>query len=214
VDLASSVSHGGLSRKEMLPFIPKGATTILDVGCSRGLFGALLRQADPSRKLVGIEPELGPAEEASAHYDEVICGLFPDDLPSGRLFDCIVFNDVIEHTVDPWRMLRRTAAYLAPDGCLVASIPNIRYYIVVRDLLLRGRFEYADWGILDRTHLRFFTRSSIGQLFPDCGYTIDQLTPINPVKLRRAALLDLVGLGDMRYQQFAVVARPDGTPAA
>jgi SAM-dependent methyltransferase len=196
----------------MLPFIPAGASTVLDIGCSRGLFGAQLRQADPSRKLVGIEPKLAAAEEAAAHYDEVICGLFPDDMPDGRQFDCIVCNDVIEHTVDPWRMLRAAAPFLSPDGRLVASIPNLRYYIVVRDLALRGRFEYADWGILDRTHLRFFTRSSVERLFPDCGYEIEQLTPINPIKLRRAALLDVVGWRDMRYQQFAVVAR--ATPAA
>ena len=133
--------------------------------------------------------------------------MFPDDMPADATFDCIVFNDVIEHVVDPWTMLRKAERHLAPDGLIVASIPNIRYYIVVRDLLLRGRWEYADWGVLDRTHLRFFTRESISRLFPDCGYTIEQLTPINPIKLRRAALLTTRWFRDLRYQQFAVVAR-------
>lgn len=207
VTLPSSVKHGGLDRHEMVPFIPSVARSVLDVGCSQGRFGALLRDADPGRKLVGIEPDPEAVKEAAHHYDEVICGLFPDDMPAESAFDCIVFNDVIEHVVDPWTMLRKAERHLTADGRIVASIPNIRYYIVVRDLLLRGRWEYADWGILDRTHLRFFTRESINRLFPECGYVIDQLTPINPIKLRRAALLTTKWFRDMRYQQFAVVAK-------
>jgi SAM-dependent methyltransferase len=209
--LAASVRHGGLDRHEMVPFIPAPATSVLDVGCSRGRFGALLRQAAPDRRIVGIEPDSQAVTEAARHYDEVICGIFPDDMPVDATFDCIVFNDVIEHVVDPWTMLRNAARHLAPDGRIVASIPNIRYYIVVRDLLLRGRWQYADWGVLDRTHLRFFTRESIEQLFPDCGYAVEQLTPINPIKLRRAALLTTKRFRDMRYQQFAVVARQADT---
>jgi SAM-dependent methyltransferase len=191
----------------MIPFIPIAARSVLDVGCSRGRFGALLRNADPGRNLVGIEPDPEAVKEAAHNYDEVICGLFPEDMPAGSTFDCIVFNDVIEHVVDPWTLLRKAERHLTPAGRIVASIPNIRYYIVVRDLLLRGRWEYADWGILDRTHLRFFTRESINRLFPECGYIIDQLTPINPIQLRRAALLTTKWFRDMRYQQFAVVAK-------
>jgi SAM-dependent methyltransferase len=191
----------------MISFIPSAARSVLDVGCSRGRFGALLRNADPGRNLVGIEPDPEAVKEAAHNYDEVICGLFPEDMPAGSTFDCIVFNDVIEHVVDPWTLLRKAERHLTPGGRIVASIPNIRYYIVVRDLLLRGRWEYADWGILDRTHLRFFTRESINRLFPECGYIIDQLTPINPIKLRRAALLTTKWFRDMRYQQFAVVAK-------
>ena len=200
------VRHGGLSRREMLPFIPAGVSTILDVGCSRGLFGAELRRADPAWKLYGIEADPVTAREAEAHYDRVTCGYFPDDLDVGETFDCIVFNDVLEHVVDPWATLDRAREHLATGGHVVASIPNVRHVIVVRDLLLRGRWDYADWGVLDRTHLRFFTRSSIEALFASAGMEIERLTPINPIGLRRASLL--VGrFRDMRFTQFAVVAR-------
>jgi hypothetical protein len=83
--------------------------------------------------------------------------------------------------------------------------------MVVRDLLWRGRWDYADWGVLDRTHLRFFTRKSIEDLFATCGYVIESLTPINPNRLRRAALI-AGRFRDMRFQQFAVVASHRSTP--
>ena len=208
------VRHGGLPRHEMVPFIPKGAVRVLDVGCSRGRFGITLHEADPTRRLFGIEPDPDAVAEAEAGaaYEQVVCGSFPEDLPGGQTFDCIVFNDVLEHVVDPWTTLARSTEFLAPGGRIVASIPNIRHYIVVRDLLLRGRWEYADWGVLDRTHLRFFTRSSIEELFASADLAIETLAPINPITVRRAALL--VGpFRDMRYPQFAVVARPRAAAA-
>jgi SAM-dependent methyltransferase len=204
--------HGGLYRREMIPFIPPRTSTILDVGCSHGRFGETLKEADPHWRVVGIEPDPESAKDAEPHYDEVICGFYPDDLPAGELFDCIVFNDVIEHVADPWSMLSAAREHLAPNGRIVASIPNVRYYVVVRDLLLRGKWDYTDWGVLDRTHLRFFTRKSIEELFPHCGYVIETLTPINPINLRRASLV-AGRFKDMRYQQFAVVARTENDPS-
>lgn len=199
--------HGGLPRDDMVPFIPQSTTTVLDVGCSRGRFGATLLLSRPSLRLFGIEPDPTTAAEAAGHYEQVTCGYFPDDLPDDRTFDCIVFNDVLEHVVDPWTMLDQAKRLLAPGGRIVASIPNVRHYIVVRNLALRGRWDYADWGVLDRTHLRFFTRASIQDLFASAGMEIETLEPINPIAVRRAAFL--VGpFRDMRYTQFAVVARP------
>jgi len=196
----------------MVPFIPPEAATILDVGCSRGLFGATLRRANPGWRLVGIEPDPDTAAgaDAGSSYERVICGSFPDDLPDAENFDCIVFNDVLEHVIDPWDMLRRTQDHLAVGGVVVASIPNVRFVAVVRDLLLRGRWDYADYGVLDRTHLRFFTRRSIYDLFASSGFTVDSLTPINPLTVRWASLL-IGRFRDMRYLQFAVVAHRAGS---
>ncbi len=198
--------HGGLARREMLPFIPRATSSILDVGCSHGRFGSVLKEANPEWHLSGIEPDPEAATDAALHYDKVITGFYPEDLGRSEAFDCIIFNDVLEHVSDPWTMLRKTAGHLTPGGRLVASIPNVRYVIVVRDLALRGRFDYADWGVLDRTHLRFFTRRSIEDLFASTGFVIETLAPINPTRLRKASLL--VGpFRDMRFQQFAVVAK-------
>jgi len=198
--------HGGLERREMLQFVPSSAESILDVGCSHGLFGSVLRAYNPAWELTGIEPDPRAARDAVDKYDTVVQGLYPEDMPTDHRFDCIIFNDVLEHVVDPWTMLRQSKELLESDGTIVASIPNVRYVIVVRNLLFRGRWDYTDWGILDRTHLRFFTRTSIEDLFTSTGFEIQSLTPINPVRVRWAKLF--VGpFRDMRFQQFAVTAK-------
>jgi len=197
--------HGGLERREMLQFVPSTTESILDVGCSHGLFGSVLRRHNPKWELTGIEPDPRAARDAVHNYDTVIEGLYPEDMPTGHCFDCIIFNDVLEHVVDPWTMLRESKELLEGGGTIVASIPNVRYVIVVRNLLLRGRWDYTDWGVLDRTHLRFFTRASIEDLFASTGFEIQSLTPINPVRVRWARLL-LGPFRDMKFQQFAVTA--------
>ncbi len=140
-------------------------------------------------------------------YDLVVEGSYPEDMPEDVKVDCIVFNDVLEHTVDPWSVLRETKRHLNVGGCVVASIPNVRYLPVLIDLIFRSRWEYVDEGVLDRTHLRFFTRSTIEEMFASSGLKIARLEPINPFRRRGGALLKGV-LGDTRYLQFAVLARP------
>lgn len=94
------------------------------------------------------------------------------DLPYGRgYFDCIILADVLEHLEDPLSTLRRLRGYLSPKGIVVASIPNVRYYGVI-NMLVEGRWKYEDSGILDRTHLRFFTRKEMESLFRDAGFEI------------------------------------------
>jgi len=198
--------HGGLERREMLQFVPSSARSILDVGCSHGRFGSVLKAHNPTWELTGIEPDPMAAQAAADHYDTVIQGLYPENMPADQRFDCIIFNDVLEHVVDPWTMLRQSKDHLDDSGTIVASIPNVRYVIVVRNLLLRGRWDYTDWGVLDRTHLRFFTRASIEDLFASSGFVIQSLTPINPVTVRWGRLL-LGTFRDMRFQQFAVTAK-------
>lgn len=196
-------------RVEMLPFVPTGARTILDVGCDTGRFGALLRSRIPDAEIWGIDP----AEFPNTAYDERLVGSYPDDLPTHKTFDCVVFNDVLEHMIDPWSVLQGTAAHLAPHGVVVASIPNVRHKSVVYQLVLRGDWRYAPAGILDSTHLRFFTRSSIRRLFEDSGMVIDTIVPINVGGIGRVATLNRLTGGrmiDFLTLQFAVVARHAG----
>jgi 2-polyprenyl-3-methyl-5-hydroxy-6-metoxy-1,4-benzoquinol methylase len=114
---------------------------------------------------------------------------------------------VLEHLADPWDALRNLASHLAPEGWIVASIPNVRYWKVVSDLVVRGEFRYVDAGILDRTHLRFFTRGGIQELFTDSGYTVEHLEPhaIDRPLIRRALM---AMLGDLAHVQYLVAARP------
>lgn len=200
------------SRSEMVGFIPAHTQTILEIGCGGGEFMKHLRQ---TRKVhaVAIEPHKEAAEQARNHFDTVIeadvaAGL--NKLKNER-FDCVVVNDVLEHLVAPWETLVAIRKLLSPHGVAVASIPNVRYFPVLRALALNGRWDYADYGVLDRTHLRFFTQSSIREMFETSGYCVERLEGINSMSLtwKHNILFFLLGerLVDTKYQQFACVAR-------
>lgn len=209
--LASLPAYPFSERKEMLAFVPSSARKVLDVGCGPGGFGQALRRADPNRELWAVELDPDVAAGARRHYDRVIVGTFPDVLVApGTTFDCIVFNDVLEHVVDPWTTLRATLPLLNAGGAVVASIPNVRNVRVVFDLVLRGNWTYTDIGIMDRTHLRFFTSKSIRSLFCHSGFTVDVLEGINSVGQftfpGRAVWRAL--LRDFGYTGFALRAVP------
>lgn len=199
-----------LDRREVVPFVPVGVGRLLDVGCSSGRFGALLAERDPDLELWGIDPALVTGAGALGAYARTIDGSFPEDLPDGR-FDCVVFNDVLEHVVDPWALLGGWPRWLAADGVVVASIPNVRHLTVLYRLAVKGWWRYEDTGLLDRTHLRFFTRTSIVELFEGAGLRIERLEPLNlPRRGPLGRLRRLTGrrLVDVLALQYAVVARP------
>jgi len=163
-------------RNAVIPFVPADTRRLLDVGCWRGAFGAALKQRNPHLVVVGIEADAEAAAMASSRLDTVIEGRYPDDIsPAQGPFDCVVFNDVLEHLVDPWEALRATKPLLAPGAKIVAVIPNIRHVRALAPLLLRGRWDYADTGLLDRTHLRFFTRATMIELFTTTGYAVESV---------------------------------------
>jgi len=207
----------GSLRPEMVRYVPTDARTILEVGCGGGGFAAEVRKARNAR-VTGIEPFEAAAATAATRLDEVLQTGAAEGLSRlrGRLFDCIVFNDVLEHLVDPESALIAAAALLQPQGTLVASIPNMRYLPVLRGLVLRGEWRYTSEGVLDRTHLRFFTLKSIAEMFTACGYGIDILEGINPRptswKFRALNVLASNAFDDTRYLQFAVVATLPGSP--
>ena len=201
-------------RPAMLECIPPGSS-VLEVGCGRGGFGMGLRRDRAVTRSVGIELDPVAAKEAADHFDEVLCGPYPDVLVGREdTFDCVVFNDVLEHFVDPWEALRRAASLLEPSGMVVASIPNARVLNVSLGLL-RGDWHYQEQGVLDRTHLRFFTRMSLLRMFDESGYVVTSLRPINPLPRYRRIAPHLRGNGrisrhaaDLIHNQFAVTAHP------
>ena len=213
IDAKPDAYYGNV-RAEMLPFVPVEAMTVLDVGCGEGYFGELLKE-DAGREVWGIEVIEAFARSAAARLDRVLVGDVAeliDDLPKG-FFDAIVFNDVLEHLVDPYDVLSRIRSRLSPRGVVVSSIPNIRYFPSLYELVIHRAWEYEESGILDRTHLRFFTATSIRNMYERLGYEVirhEGINPIDRLPLRfHAANLVLGGrLEDMRYVQFATVARP------
>ena len=203
-------AYGDWSRDEVLPFVPD-CPRILDVGCSFGGFGELLKRRASAPVVWGVEPEGDAATVAADRLDRVIIGEYPQALSVGERFDCVIFNDVLEHMVDPWKTLRETLNFLEPSGVVVASIPNVRFGPVVSNLLLRGKWTYTDIGVLDRTHLRFFTRSSMKELFFESGYIVQEIHPIRQLRRGRIAMLGraIGALGEeLTAPQFVVVATP------
>ena len=197
-------------RREMLKFVPLGAKSILEIGCGSGQFGALLKQRDGCR-YTGVELVEASAAQARKVLDQVIVA----DIQSTRLpfeersFDGLICNDVLEHLIDPWAALRLLTTYLQPEGFVVVSLPNVRFSEVIKDLVVRGRWTYQEQGVLDRTHLRFFTQYSVRELLAGAGLQVRSVEPINPIKfawrLQFLNMLLLGSLSSMRFPQIAAV---------
>lgn len=213
-DIYSTKSDGYFAnaRDDVLGFVPDGVARVLEIGCGSGEFGATLKRRG-GVSVVGVELVEAAAAIARERLDQVIAADVQHqdlDLPE-QAFDCLVCNDVLEHLVDPWTVLARLRRHLAPGGWLVASIPNVRHQKVVRRLLWPGEWRYEDKGVLDRTHLRFFTRSSARALVESAGFGIVREEGMHPSKfpvwLRAINALAGGAFDDMRYLQFVFVAR-------
>ena len=199
-------------RSEMLEFIPERTHEVLEVGCGSGDFARAIKDQRPDSIVWGIEPSEIAAGQASKKLDHVVCSSFEVDSPAleGRRFDCIVFNDVLEHLPDPGNVLKECRKYLTADGCIVASIPNILYFYEISKILIEEDWEYRDHGILDNTHLRFFTRKSIVRMFETSGYDVELIKGINASAGRKYKIVNFLTMGrirDWKYVQFAVRAR-------
>ena len=212
-----------LPRPEVVPYLPDAVQSAVDVGCGQGGFGPTLRARYPDARLMGIEATATASELASVGhgFDEVLQGYFPDVL-HGRddRFDLITFNDVLEHIVDPWALVAGLHDRLTPGGHVVATIPNVQYIYNLTSLMA-GNWEYEDQGILDRTHVRFFTKATSISLFSDHGFDVISCEGANPSSLKagrpRSRLVRQVMvrlIPDSRFLHFVVVARSPGYGAA
>jgi 2-polyprenyl-3-methyl-5-hydroxy-6-metoxy-1,4-benzoquinol methylase len=186
----------GQAREDLAARIPAGASAVLDVGCSHGATAPALRRAGVAR-IVGIEPDLGDAAEAAKAYDQVlpvaleaIAGEAERQLVGQ--FDAILFGDVLEHLENPAAALVRVRPWLSERGAVVASVPNVGHWSVIADLVA-GRFDYVPYSILSGTHVRFFTRRTLVDLFEACGYGVRSIETVrfdpSPEGARRLAAL-------------------------
>ena len=193
-------------RRHVLDLVPRSAQSVLDVGCGAGVLGQQLRERQAC-EVWGIECDPDAARAARGRLDRVIEApvlQVAAALPRAR-FDTLIAADVLEHLPDPLAVLRALLPSLAAGATVVLSLPNVQHHGVVRDLL-RGRFTYRPAGILDHTHLRFFTRASIGELVRRAGLTPERIVPLyTSGRDRRAARGGRAPAG---------VAVPAGTPVA
>jgi SAM-dependent methyltransferase len=166
------VSYYNQARPEVADLVPTACRRVLEVGCGEGALGRLLRWR--GHHVTGIELVPEAAERARSCLHRVVNADVERDgfaFPPAS-FDAIIFADVLEHLVDPWRVLREAVELLAEDGVIVASIPNVQNLEVLRRLL-GGRWDYRERGILDFGHLRFFTLSTIRALFAQADLTVE-----------------------------------------
>jgi len=166
-------SYYQIEKERIIAIIPPGDNRILDIGCAAGKLGQRLQELGKARELIGVEIHEPAVRKAKQFYDAVHLGDVEGlSLPYEDYFDFIVCADVIEHLRDPWTCLDKFLKYLKPEGSLVATIPNIRHWKIIRDLLFLGKWEYKEAGIMDNTHLRFFTKRSFETVLEKAGYLI------------------------------------------
>lgn len=163
-------------RKELLAFArmhgPYGAA--LDIGCASGVFGESLVRSGVVRSCDGIEPFADAAHVAKTRLHQAWHGTLESvasEVPWSD-YELISMADVLEHLVDPWVALCQLRERTNASCRLLLSVPNVRHYKVSLPLLFRGEFRYADQGIMDRTHLHFFTRDSLIETLGACGWRV------------------------------------------
>lgn len=199
-------------RTDIFKLVPKDIKTVLDVGCGEGILGK--RFKDLGITVTGIEKDQRSSKEAEKYLDRVICCDIERNEPGleEKSFDCMIFGDILEHVYDPQKFLREYKRYLKDNGIVIASIPNIRYYKVIIRLLF-GSWDYVDSGILDASHVRFFTLINIKEMFSEAGFKIISVGR-NIVASRGFRLFNFIFLNLLReflvYQYYIVAEKSAG----
>lgn len=159
------------TRPDLWPYVPLGTGRVLDVGCAMGEVGAALKEQGRAGEVVGWELSPKAATQARCRLGAVIEGdveAVAAPYPDGY-FDLLLYADVLEHLKNPWTLVARHRRLLRPGGHVVASLPNVGHYSTLL-MLLRQQWRYEELGTMDRTHLRFFTRPGVLDLFRRAGY--------------------------------------------
>jgi len=166
-------SYSGL-RNDIADHVPETALDILDLGCSDGTLGRELLRRVPGRTIDGVEGDQEFATMAGRTLRRVIAADLNDDDWSHSLrkgsYDCVICADILEHLLEPSRVLSIARELLKSDGYLILSVPNIRHVSAFFTIFVRGRFPRSPRGLFDATHLRWFTFKEVSTLCRDCGF--------------------------------------------
>jgi ubiquinone/menaquinone biosynthesis C-methylase UbiE len=161
-------------RYDLIQMVEGHDNKILDIGCGDGQTGWALKKSGKAKEIVGIELIQSVAKRAESKLDKVIHGDVEKMVLSFQpeYFDYIIMGDVIEHLINPWRIIKQLSRFLSREGFLIASIPNVGHWRVLKDLILFDKWEYQKAGILDKGHLRFFTKQTILRMFKESGFKV------------------------------------------
>jgi len=207
----------GTARAEILPWLPQRGERMLDVGCGAGTTTAMVRERRQVMWAGGIEYVPTVAADAETICDRVWTGdamaaPLESEIAPGSL-DLVLCLDVLEHLPDPWTLVNRLSSLIAPGGRLIVSVPNIRNWKFIWRLAAKGDFHYRDAGLLDRTHLRFFVRSTAVALATCGGLRLVGAVPAKGGRVPEASwLLARIGAAEVLAKQWTVGAARAGTP--
>jgi 2-polyprenyl-3-methyl-5-hydroxy-6-metoxy-1,4-benzoquinol methylase len=201
-------TYFAMTRMDMASMLPHSLNSVLDVGCGHGNFGKHLKQCKLAREVWGVEIDALAAENARKNLDKVLLGdishILPE-LPEGY-FDAVFFNDSLEHMPDPSAVLLKIQSKLGKQGSVFISLPNMRYIRVLFELIVLRDWKYADSGIMDRTHLRFFTVKSMKRMFIEAGFKVELVRGVSPIRAIFFWCILLASFGllkDTLYRQYA-----------
>ncbi len=204
------------SRREIAPLLPASAARVLEIGCSSGETLAWLKSRWPDAETTGIDGYAPILPVLAKNADHAIIQNLEQPLPDLGQFDLILALDILEHLTDPGAVLAALVARLNPGGRIIVSVPNVGHFSILADLLLRRRFQYRDAGILDRTHLRFYTEESAVGLMNDAGLAVRDGV-VNGLDGRKAKLANTLTLGLFRHyfaKQYVMLGEPGGAQGA
>lgn len=199
---------------EVLKLIPSTSKKVIEIGCSSGALAREFKKIHPDTNWVGVEIDPDYAELAKRYCDATVVGNLDEckeefyDAYSDR--DCWVFADVLEHFRDPWAVVKNIRNTIPDNGCIVACIPNAQNWSLIARLAI-GDFRYEDIGLLDRTHLRWFTRQTVYELFESQGFKISAGVT-RTFQHPNQEMLELIGKMAEKCGFNPTVAMSDATP--
>lgn len=188
------------ARKDWVDQLPHNPhARILEIGCANGDTGALVKEQEKCAYYAGIELVKHAATDAEKKLDEVICGdvesmIFP--WPE-KYFSVLIISEVLEHLVDPARVLSNLFPLLAPNALVFSSSPNVSHYSVI-NMLLKGQWIVESKGIMDKTHLRWFTPDSYRNMFQNAGFEVTYVGRIGKPGVKSMVINSLT-LGKFDY---------------
>lgn len=213
---SKSDTYYNQGRPSIVSRVADGPHRILDLGCGSGAVGRRLQELGRAAQIVGVEIFPEAARAAARSYTKMHVGDIEHmELPYGAEFDYVLCGDILEHLKDPYAVVARIRGWLKPGGTFICSVPNVRHWGVLMSLIFAGEWRYRDAGIMDRTHLRFFTRRSSVRMIQDAGLRVVSWEML--VFGRKFRLLNAVSLGllaEFVGSQTVLVARKDDPSAA
>lgn len=213
---AETADYFGFSRREIAPLLPATAGRVLEIGCSSGGTLAWLKSLFPGVETMGVDGYEPIREELAKNADTALIRDLEEPLPEIGRFDLILALDILEHLRKPGDVLRELVGKLNPGGRVIVSVPNIAHHSVLSNLVLKRRFAYQDAGILDRTHLRFFTEESAVQLMNQAGLRVTDGV-VNGLEGGKTQLFNKATLGLFRHyfaKQYVMAGEAGGAQGA